>query len=104
MHYLVQRWHTGKRLGTATILTHGRRKNNTKTNYQFQQQTVFHLGQPVSSQNFINPHQKSSILHHNNDELIYNFNNDIINQAVPSTSNRRCAFDLRTTSPSKSNN
>lgn len=121
---MVQRWHTGTRIGATATLTHSRRK---LTQNHHPPTRLFHLGQPVSSQNFTNSYFRNNLLHRpiENDENnpIYNtttattttnnnsnnnhyqlvqdvFNNgNIVNiQPVPTTSrNARSAFDERPT-------
>lgn len=102
MRFMVQRWHTGKRIGasSAPIITHNRRQ--LKTNVS--QQTAFQLGQPVSSQNFSNPHysNRSSVVLNlplDTDDPVYNNNinrnNNLFNNDVPSTSSRSAFNDDR---------
>lgn len=104
MRYLVQRWHSGVRLGATSILTHSRRLQKT-TNQQ--RQTTFQLGQPVSSQNFSNSHfqntaiYRAAIANEDQDHVLNNptyIPNQLVfnesNQPVPSTSrNLRSALD-----------
>lgn len=93
MHFMVQRWHTGKRLGATSVpITHSRRQ--LKTNVP--QQTAFQLGQPVSSQNFSNS-RTSVVLNRplQTDDPNYNNQNNNVFNDVPSTSSRSAFNDDR---------
>lgn len=108
MRYLVQRWHTGKRIGAVTY-RHQARQNPHP-------QTAFHLGQPVSSQNFANPLFRNTRLHRplgTDEALLTNNANPVDNadmfaetaasQAMPGNSRHlRSAFEEGPMTPPRS--
>lgn len=100
MQYLVQRWHSGKRMGSNVTVSCKRKPTENI------QPAVFQLGQPVSSQNFSNSFFRNNKIKTENEPHSNTvFNQKTQYQPVPSTNNRNSgsAFEQNNPRPSSPN-